>query len=656
MCGIAGILDQRSAGGADAALVRKMTRVLFHRGPDSEGFFQWPQSAPQVAFGVRRLSILDLDTGAQPIFNEDRSIAIVFNGEIYNYVELRSVLEKQGHTFRTRSDTETVVHLYEQYGLDLFKHLRGMYAFAIWDSRNARLILAVDHIGIKPLYLAQHNGTLLFASEAKALFTDPQLPRAMNLDVLDTYLTFGYMIGQDTLYQGIRRLMPGHALVVEGEKAQVLQHWKTHYSAASERVKDEQTIVRESRELLNDSVRLHLRSDVPLGLFLSGGIDSASVLALMSANASSPAMTFSVGYHSGGGAPDPNDETRHARQVAAHFHADHQELILSADDWWNSLPAYVYHHDEPNANSSAVSLQALASFTAHHVKVVLTGLGGDELFCGYPSHRHFVSLIQRATSPDRFSLSELFLRLTGWGERYYPAMRRVRYAGALPAHLAQWRTSILPLEEGLRFTASHEGMIFSEGLRRRLYAPSLIEVWQHAQHKERAYSEILQSAWTEDPGDTAQALNFHTWLPGNGLLSMDKVTMAHSLEARVPFFDPVLMDFAMRIPSEIRLKLNKYVLRQAMRNDLPAFALRRPKRAFETPIARWFDNELAARIQAVLLDERCLSRGLFDRTALETLIRSHFRRRTEQVEVVFRLLLLELWQQSTIDAQPHGVS
>ncbi len=656
MCGIVGIYDQRGAGRADPALVHAMSQIIQHRGPDGDGF----HCLPDVALGMRRLSIIDLNTGDQPIFNEDRSIALVFNGEIYNYVELRADLEQRGHTFYTQTDTETIIHLYEEYGVDLFGHLRGMYGFALWDSNRERLLLAVDHIGIKPLYLAEHNGILRFASEVKALFADPALPRRLNLDTLDTYLSFGYMLGAETLYEGVRRLPPGHALIVQGDQQQLIQHWTTHYVPEAERPTDEPTIIQEARARLSEAVRLHLRSDVPLGLFLSGGIDSASVLALMSQMEPGRIKTFSVGYEVGKGAANPDDETLHARRIAAHFGADHHERIITADDWWNFLLAYVYHHDEPNANPSIISLQALAEVTAQHVKVVLNGTGGDELFAGYRSHRRYPWIVRNATRLDHVLPRAARQTLIGkpWQviERFYPSMRRIRYVGALPAYLPEWRALFLPTHEGLRRLASFEGLVFSDTLRGQLYSPQLRSAWKNGQHKERTYTEILRRAWADDPGDLVQALTIHTWLPGNGLLAVDKVTMAHSLEARVPFFDPLLLDFVMRIPSAIRLKSNKYVLREAMRADLPDFALQRPKQPFGTPILHWFDHDLSARVQEILLDERSLGRGLFNRTALENLLRRHFNGETEQVEVVFRLLLLELWHQSTIDAPPHKVN
>jgi asparagine synthase (glutamine-hydrolysing) len=404
-------------------------------------------------------------------------------------------------------------------------------------------------------------------------------------------------------------------------------------------------------------VRLHLRSDVPLGLFLSGGIDSAAMLALMSQMEPGKIKTFSVGYDVGHGTASPDDETLHARRIATHFDADHHERIITANDWWNFLLAYVYHHDEPNANPSSISLQALTEIAAQHVKVVLNGTGGDELFCGYRSHRRYPWVIRNAARMDRIVPRGIRRALIGqpWKhlEALYPAMRRVPFLGALPAYLPEWHALFLPTPEGLRRLASFEGLVHSDSLRARLYGPALGAAWQGARHKEHAYQAILERAWTDDLGDLTQALIIYTWLPGNGLLAVDKVTMAHSLEARVPFFDPPLMEFAMQIPSALRLRSNKFVLREAVRPYLPSFALDRPKQPFGTPILHWFDHDLAERIRAVLLDERSLGRDLFKRTALETLLNKHFSGQIERVEIVFRLLLLELWQQATIDAPPH---
>jgi asparagine synthase (glutamine-hydrolysing) len=447
------------------------------------------------------------------------------------------------------------------------------------------------------------------------------------------------------------------SLVVEGDKSRLVRHWNTRYPIPLDRPTDERAIIQEARERLIESVRLHLRSDVPLGLFLSGGIDSATMLALMSRLEPGRIKTFSVGYDVGQGAANPDDETLQARRIAGHFGADHHVRIITADDWWHFLLAYVYHHDEPNANPSIISLQALAEVTAEHVKVVLNGTGGDELFCGYRSHRRYPWVIRNAARLDRVFPRRFREAAVGkpwkYAERLYPSMRRMRYIGALPAYLPEYRALFLPLHEGLRRLASFEGLVLSDTLRDRLYGPGLRAAWDRTHHKEETYLAILRRAWADDPGDLAQALTLHTWLPGNGLLALDKVTMAHSLEARVPFFDPPLIDFALRVPSALRLKSNKYVLREAMRPDLPDFALQRPKQPFGTPILHWFDHDLRDRVRAVLLDERSLGRNLFDRAALETLLERHFSGQIERVEVVFRLLLLELWQQATIDAPPH---
>jgi asparagine synthase (glutamine-hydrolysing) len=656
MCGIAGIYDGSGAGRADPELVDRMAQTLAHRGPDGKGLFSWPTASPQIALGVRRLSIIDLAGGDQPIFNEDRSIALVFNGEVYNHVELRSELERRGHVFRTHTDTETIVHLYEDSGMDLFARVRGMYAFALWDARAGRLILAVDPVGIKPLYLGERDGRLLFASEVKALLVDKDLPRRVNLPAVDTYLTFGYMIGTDTLYEGISRLAPGHALVMEGGRSRLIEHWKTVYPPASERPTDEREIVNEARDRLTDAVRLHLRSDVPLGLFLSGGIDSASLLALMTRLQGRPAETFSVGYKRSGSAPHPDDETLHAKRIASHYGAVHRELVLSAEDWWNALARYVYHHDEPNANPSAISMLALAEMTSRHVKVVLNGLGGDEIFCGYPSHRSLPRRLRQAEWLRRWAPKGVIRRFAEWPwaavERALPRARRYRYISVPLSSIIELRSLFSPDPETLRRAMSYDGIASSAEQRAGLYGSELTAASRGEAHLERTFGEILRSASTDDPADRVQALWIRTWLPGNGLLSFDKVTMAHSLEARVPFFDPPLMSFAMRIPSDIRLKANKYVLREAMRDMVPASVLRRPKQPFGTPLRAWFDDDLAARVQAVLLDPRSLGRGWFKPAALEDLVGRHFRGQADHTELIFRLLLFELWQQSTIDAAP----
>lgn len=641
MCGICGMMDLTRQGRAEPGLVRQMANIIRHRGPDGDGFYD----SDNVSLGMRRLSIIDVQGSDQPLYNEDKSIAMVFNGEIYNYRELRETLRRRNHNLQTDGDGETIIHLYEEYGLTLFSHLRGMYGFALWDSKAERLVVAVDHIGMKPMYLHERDGKVLFASEAKALFGDPATPRAVNMNVLDTYLSFGYMIGQETLFEGIKRLPPGHAYVVEkGKDTCLYPFWSFGQGAENKPAKPgtEGMVYQEARELLADSVRLHLRSDVPLGLFLSGGIDSASMLALMSREAGDRVKTYTVGYDT----TTPDNELLHARRIAEHFKTDHHERVINATDWWDGLQKAIYHHDEPIANSSAISLLLLAEHTARDLKVVLTGLGGDELFGGYMAHSALPQMLQSRDSWGRL-LSPLEGTLAAL-EGSYPAMKRYRIIGALPTYLPRIRQATLPRDEAIRRLISFDGMAFSDALRGELYNANLTAAWAKAQHKERTYSAIIEKSWRDDPYNTAQALMINTWLTGNALLHTDKVTMASSLEGRVPFFDPVLLKFAANVPPSIRMKSNKIVLREAMRPLVPEFALERPKQPFGTPILNWFDNELSPHIREVLMNPNAFITQFFKRDALENMLKDHFWGRTSQVEVVFRLLTLELWGQRFI--------
>ena len=636
------MVDLAGQGRADPALVRRMADRIRHRGPDGDGFYD----APDVALGMRRLSIIDVAGSDQPLYNEDGSIALVFNGEIYNYRELRADLMRHGHVPHTAGDGETLIHLYEEHGLRLFDHLRGMYAFALWDSRARRLLLAVDHIGMKPLYLHERGGMLCFASEVKAFCADPDMPRGLNVHALDAYLGFGYMIGPETLFEGVRRLPPGHALVIENG-TQTLHPFWTFGASASAPVNGggESLVVEQARDLLAESVRIHLRSDVPLGLFLSGGIDSAAVLALMAREASGRIQTYTIGYNM----DVPDNELAQARRIAAHFETQHHERVISADDWWAGFEHYVYAHDEPNANPSAVSLLLLAEMTAQHVKVVLTGLGGDELFGGYPNH-HTIARALRAQDSWARALRPLAGPL-GAVEPHYPTMKQYRFVGALPTYLPRLRHALLPPDEALLRIQSFDGMAFSDHLRRTLYGPALLDSWQRGRYREQAFADIAARSRRPDPDNTAQALVINTWLTGNALLSQDKTAMAHALEARVPFFDPVLLDFAARVPPLLRMRSNKYVLRAAMRPYLPAFALERPKQPFSTPILNWFEGPLAGRIQDVLRDPSAFAPGLFDTGALTRLLDAHFSGRARHTEVIFRLLTLALWQRRFL-AQP----
>jgi asparagine synthase (glutamine-hydrolysing) len=652
MCGIAGLYDRRMAGRADQAVVQTMGKALAHRGPDGQGTFCWPDESPSLSLDIRRLSIIDLETGDQPIHNEDRTVTVVCNGEIYNDRQLRRALKATGHRFRTKSDVEVLVHLYEEEGLGLFERLRGMYAFALWDQPRRRLLLATDHLAIKPLYVAEQDGLVWFASEAKALLADPRLPRQVDENSIDTFLTFGYLLGGTTLYKGIRRLEPGQALVISPDSISEITHWQLGKPGPDGEPAEE--LGEDSlRARLDRAVEIHLRSDVPVGLFLSGGLDSASLLACVKAVSACPLPTFSLGYAGPHGRA--HDESDHAARVAAHFGVAHRRIELAARDWWSRLPAYVFAHDEPNANPSAVSMLALAEAAAAEVKAVLVGLGGDELCAGYPFHAQLPAALRWSARLDRtlpHGLRKLLGRTGPILQAAYPRVRRRRgLSGALGWLIARQRIAF-PAPELLQRTLSFDGLASSGQQRLSLYGPQL-PVSRGVGQTTRAFEQLLAPETGASPEDLVQRLVMKTWLPANGLLSLDKVTMAHGLEARVPFFDRDLLAASLRTPSYRRRPGTKHALRQAMRQELPASVLHRPKRAFSTPHGAWIDHELADPVQQVLLDRRSLNRGWFEPAAVRALVTDHYRGAADHTEMVFRLLIFELWQQATMDGPPH---
>lgn len=621
-----------------------MAAALAHRGPDGAGSFAWPAEAPRVALAMRRLAVLDLETGDQPVFSEDGQIAVVCNGELYNYVELRAELAARGHCFRSRGDTEVLAHLYEERGVDLFASLRGMYAFALWDAARARLVLAVDHLGIKPLYVHTAAGRLRFASEIKGLLADPQVPRRVRTEAIETFLRFGYPIGEQTLLDGIERLPPGSALVVERGRVTRLRHWRPRLQGPAEH-RGEAAPALGVRDCLRDAVRVHMRSDVPLGLFLSGGIDSTGLLALMRREAG-PVRTFTVGYD--GGPPTPHDETAQAAQVARWAGSVHRELRLSPREWWTTLERYIGSHDEPNANASMVALLALAREAAREVRVVLNGTGGDELFGGYPAHLRFPRVMRRHARLSARYPAWLRARVAAAlsiGERWYPALRRWPLAARAPAAIAGRRAAWLPGDEGLRRLASFEALVLTDHLRGQLLRPELQAIQPRARHAETTYRTLLADAQlaASDPAGVAQALVMRTWLPGNGLLALDTVTMAHGLEARVPYFDRALMERVFGLNPESRLRRGKALLVAALSPDLPPPFLRRAKRPFETPLQRWLDRDLAGELRSVLLDPGARIRELVRTPVVERMLARQATRRAEHSELLLRLVMLELW-------------
>lgn len=605
MGGICGMIDMTRQGRADPALARRMAAAIRHRGPDGEGFYD----SPHVALGVRRLNIIDLRGDSPPFYSEDRAIVLAFAGRVFNYREQRDALKRRNHIFHTDGDGEIIAHLYEDYGLNLFGHLRGMYAFALWDSRAGRLLLAADHAGLKPLYLHQRDGMLYFASEIKALLADPAAPRQLRLEALDTYLSFGSMTGDDTLFQDIHRLTPGCAWVVEPDgSAHLYPFWQfgQPLSAASpagaakspaHTPAREPLLVQQARDLLADSVRLHLRSDAPLGVLLDGGLESAAVLALAAREGGGNLRTFALA-----GEPLP-------RQIAAFFKAEHNDIAITAGDWWRALQQTIYHHDEPLANPAAPELLLLAAGASAEARALLTGFGG------------------RVFGGGDAALAGALRRRESWEQ-----------AAALLAAPPQ------PERDGLPLRRAAVGL--DDSLRQRLYSPELLDLCRRSQGWQRAFSALVEKSRRGDVHATAQALLLHAGLPGAALLCLDKTTLAASVEARAPFLDPALLKFVAGLPPALRGRGDWWLLRQTAGPLLPDYVPDAPPAA---PPLRWLDDDgINARAREALTDPNGFIAGLFDRAALEALLKDHFWGRRPRPALIFRLLALELWGQRFI--------
>jgi asparagine synthase (glutamine-hydrolysing) len=637
MCGICGILTLPGGRAASMEDVRAMTGILFHRGPDDEGF----HLAPPVALGFRRLSIVDLAGGHQPMSNEDGTVWIIFNGEIYNHKDIRAELERRGHRYSTRSDTETIVHAYEEYGDDCVQHLRGMFAFAIWDSRRQRLFCARDRLGIKPFYYALSEGRFAFASEIKSLFELPGLRPEMNRRALPEFFALGYHAGEETLFAGIHKLLPGHRLSIEvgAEKStpRIERYWDLDITPDTSLHTEEEYLER-FRALFEESVRLRLMSDVPLGVFLSGGLDSSAIAATMAGMVGERLKTFSVGY-----AEDEFSELPFARQVANYLGAEYNEILLSADDFYSSLPQLIWQEDEPMVWPSSVALNFVSRLARQKVIVVLTGEGSDELFAGY-----------------------LKYRATLWNRRWSPL-----YRGLLPEFAQRGVRSLLEssaLPESLRRKLRHTFLyhpdaferiyfdnfysVFPQELQAALFTPELAE-------ELRGVSAYAGSMAHFRDGDNESLLSRLLYLDIKTylvelLMKQDQMSMAASIESRVPFLDHKLVEFVMRIPAahKVRYLRGKHLLRRSMEGRLPDEILNRRKMGFPTPVKPWIRYRLFDRIAALLDDGRLAARGLLRPEFIRDLLDAHRRGRVDATEALWRLLNFELWNRIFLDRDP----
>jgi asparagine synthase (glutamine-hydrolysing) len=626
MCGIVGIVRNDDSL-VDQALVSRMCDAIRHRGPDDDGFY----FSEGVGLGMRRLSIIDVKGGQQPIHNQDRTAWIVFNGEIYNYRELRDKLEKLGHTFYTNSDTEAIIHAYDQYGADCPKHLRGMFAFAIWDERAKELFLARDRVGKKPILYALVNGKLIFGSEFSALLLHPDIGRDIDTEAIHHYLSFMCVPAPLTAYRAIRKLEPGHSLRWRKGEIKIERYWQPDFSKKidiSEREAGERAI-----EILRDSVKVRLMSEVPLGAFLSGGIDSSAVVALMSQESSEPVKTFSIGFEE-----QDFSELHHARRVAEHVGADHHEFIVRPDAL-EVLPLLVEHYGEPYADSSAIPTYYVARETRKHVTVALNGDGGDESFAGYERYAamHLAEKYHRIPAVFRDSLFQQAIGLIPSSATKRSRVRDVKrflQAASLPK-----------VERYLRWVS-----VFDTAAKANLYSADFL----HQTQSMRA-ADILTPWFSRANGtgivDAALLADINTYLPNDLLVKVDIATMAVSLEARSPFLDHHLIEFAASLPEKLKLRglTTKYLLKRMLKKLLPAENLDRRKMGFGVPIGHWFRGKLQPFLRETILSERALNRGLFRPEAVKQLVELHTRGERDNSHQLWTLLMLELWFQRFID-------
>lgn len=618
MCGLAGIVKGQLA--PSVSDIDAMIADIGYRGPDGVGRVCLEDDG--VALGHRRLSILDLSEAArQPMASPDERFWLVYNGEIYNYLEIRRELEALGHRFRSASDTEVLLCAYEEWGAACLKRFMGMYAFAIWDRARKELFAARDRLGIKPFYYRETAQGILFASEIKSILAVQKEPRAVDVTLLDAYMAFGYVPGENTLHQGIKRLLPGHTLTWRDGRTTVTRYWELDFSTQND--EGIHVCAETTRRMLEESIALHLRSDVPLGVFLSGGIDSSTVVALLSPGASSGLKTFSVAYDFG----REYDETPYAREVAAAFSTDHHEIRVTPAEFLDFVPRFIWHMDEPVTEAAAISLYYVSRLAREHVVVCLSGEGSDELFAGY----------------DFYAYNLAIEKLRGvLGGRFFQSLSR---ATARTGRFAKIRKYLdlaaRPLEARYRGISSYEN---SKTV--KLYTDAFAESTVAGN---AACSAFLEGLFTRsrnwDPLSRMLYFDLKTWLVDDLLIKADRMSMATSIELRVPFLDHRLVEYAAAMPSryKIRGSRTKLVLKEAIKGKLPARIVSRRKMGFPTPLEIMFRDELFEYAHDTLLSQRATSRGYFDKRAVEQLLLDHRNGSAAYHREIWQLLVLEEW-------------
>ena len=630
MCGICGAFNFGSDQPVERGLIERMNNEIAHRGPDDAGVFV----SGNIGIGMRRLSIVDLAHGHQPISNEDGSVWIVFNGEIYNHSELAEQLKARGHRYSSRSDTETIVHLYEEYGDDCVKWLRGMFAFAIWDTRRGRLFVARDRVGIKPFYYTLNNGEFVFASEIKSLIASGRIRPALNEAAIPEYLAFGYLSGEDTLYAGVRKLLPGHSLSIDmAGKIDLKQYWDLPVAEEQES-KSFDCYVRTYREMLEDAVASHLMADVPLGIFLSGGLDSSAVAAIAAKHRKEPVDTFSVGY-----AEEEYSELSTAKTVSEHIRSRHHEVRVSQDSFFGALPKLIWYEDEPIVWPSSVSLYFVSKLASQRVKVVLTGEGSDETLAGYTRYAWTLKnarwdRLYRGMVP-RFVRAKLRTVIANSSLLAAPARRKLQHT-FLGRDGENWASFYFDnFYSG--FSDDLQGALLSESVRGSSPYANVLEIWESSK------GDLLHRLLYTDTKSYLLEL----------LMKQDQMSMAASIESRVPFLDHPLVEFTTTIPARFNIRglSGKHVLKSAVEDLLPATIIHQKKLGFPTPIHDWLAHEGTRRVEEILLSPRSVERKIFKPDGIRRLIREHKENLVDHTDRLWRLLNFELWMRVCIEGE-----
>jgi asparagine synthase (glutamine-hydrolysing) len=630
MCGICGQLRLDQEATVSPVVIHSMADSIRHRGPNDEGSY----ISGQIGLGFRRLSIIDLTGGHQPLSNEDGTVWIVFNGEIYNYQTLRGDLIAKGHTFKTNSDTEVIVHLYEEYGTDCVHKLRGMFAFAIWDAIQKTLFLARDRVGIKPLYYFVDKNFLSFGSEIKAILADPSIPRHVEPESIDRSLIYRYVPGGQTLLRNLFKLEPGHLLIAKNGKYETRRYWDLDFSqphvGCSPHELEEQLI-----DLLDETVQLHMISDVPVGFLLSGGIDSTALLSFAARGTDRAISTFTIGFQS----DTIVDERPFARLAAERYGSRHHELSISPTDFAEFLPDYVWHMEEPICEPPAIALYYVSKLASQHVKVLLSGEGGDEAFAGYENYRNIFWFEH---------MKALLGPLQGSAGRGMALAGRMLHSRVLTKYGARMG---VPFEEyylsrtssPFDFFPRERLNLYSEAMAECVDSTRSVSVTQRYLARARNYSLLNKMLYVDT----------NTWLSDELLIKADKMTMANSVELRVPLLDHKVLEFAARLPrnQKVRGWTMKYLAKKALRGHVPDAILSRRKAGFPVPYQTWLQNDLQKWVAEILLDSRTLDRGYFRKGAYEELVNLN-RDNGSYSKELFSLVVLELWHRTFMDRNP----